>query len=340
MKLDLMSGAQSLRAVQQLARHAQDSGYSGLVITEAGRTAYLSCAAAALASDLDILTGIAVAFPRSPMVTAASAWELAEAADGRFRLGLGTQVRAHIERRYGAPFDPPGPRMRDYLMAVRACFAAFRGDAPLDHHGPFYDLSLLPQMWSPGPISVGDPPIDLAAVNPWMLRLAGELADGVHVHPLNTPAYLRDTVQPALEEGAARSARSLDDFEMIVPAFLAVGDTDAEQHQLRELARMQIAFYGSTPNYAFIFEQIGFDGTTQRLREHAGDLDAMTSVITDDVLDQFVITASWGNVAAAIIDRYAGVATRVVNYFGASAWSDDPQTLTRWGHVARELAHE
>jgi alkanesulfonate monooxygenase SsuD/methylene tetrahydromethanopterin reductase-like flavin-dependent oxidoreductase (luciferase family) len=173
-----------------------------------------------------------------------------------------------------------------------------------------------------------------------MLRLAGELADGVHVHPLNTPAYLRDTVQPALEEGAARSARSLDDFEMIVPAFLAVGDTDAEQHQLRELARMQIAFYGSTPNYAFIFEQIGFDGTTQRLREHAGDLDAMTSVITDDVLDHFVITATWGNVAAAIIDRYAGVATRVVNYFGASAWSDDPQTLTRWGHVARELAHE
>lgn len=340
MKLDLMSGAQSLRAMQQLSRHAQDSGYSGLVITEAGRTAYLSCAAAALASDLDILTGIAVAFPRSPMVTAASAWELAEAADGRFRLGLGTQVRAHIERRYGAPFDPPGPRMRDYLRAVRACFAAFRGDAPLDHHGPFYDLSLLPKMWSAGPISVGDPPIDLAAVNPWMLRLAGELADGVHIHPLNTPAYIRDTVQPALEEGAARSARSLEDFEMIVPAFLAVGDTDAEQHHLREVARMQIAFYGSTPNYAFIFEQIGFDGTTQRLREHAGDLDAMTSVISDDVLDHFVITARWDNVAAAIIDRYAGIATRVVNYFGAPAWSDDPQSLTRWGHVARELAHE
>ena len=156
------------------------------MVTEAGRTAYLSCAAAALAADIDVLTGIAVAFPRSPMVTAATAWELAETSGGRFRLGLGTQVRAHVERRYGAEFDPPGPRIRDYVQAVRACFAAFRGDAPLDHHGPFHELTLLPRMWSPGPIDVSDPPIDLAAVNPWMLRLAGELADGVHVHPLNT----------------------------------------------------------------------------------------------------------------------------------------------------------
>ena len=166
MKLDLMTGGMRLRAAQQLARHAAESGHAGLVITEAGRTAYLSCAAAALAADIELLTGIAVAFPRSPMVTAQIAWELADATDGRFRLGLGTQVRAHIERRYSATFAPPGPRIRDYIGAVRACFDAFRGASPLDYHSDHYDLTLLPPIWSPGPISAPDPPIDLAAVNP------------------------------------------------------------------------------------------------------------------------------------------------------------------------------
>ena len=177
-----MVTGQPLREVQRLARDAEHAGFSGLVVTEAGRTAYLSCAAAALASDLHVSTGIAVAFPRSPMVTAQAAWELAEATGGRFRLGLGTQVRAHMERRYGVDFASPGPRLRDHVMAVRACFAAFDGQ-PLDHDGEFTRLSLLPAMWSPGPIPVGPPPIDVAAVNPWMLRMAGEVADGVRPPP-------------------------------------------------------------------------------------------------------------------------------------------------------------
>ena len=200
MKVDLMTAGMPLRSVQQLARDASEAGFAGLVITEAGRTPYLSAAAAALATDLDILTGIAVAFPRSPMVTAQIAWELAEVSDGRFRLGLGTQVRAHIERRYGVEFDPPGPRMLDYLLAVRACFAAFR-TGELSHHGEYYDLSLLPSMWSPGPISAPDPPIDLAAVNPWMLRFAGAHSDVVQVHPRNTSPYLRPTVMADPAEG-------------------------------------------------------------------------------------------------------------------------------------------
>src|SRR6478735_4737232 len=130
-----MTGGLPLRDVQQLAREAADAGFAGLVVTEAGRTAYLSCAAAALAADIDVLTGVAVAFPRSPMVTAATAWELAEATGGRFRLGLGTQVRAHVERRYSADFDPPGPRMREYVQALRSIFRAFRGEAPLEFEG-------------------------------------------------------------------------------------------------------------------------------------------------------------------------------------------------------------
>lgn len=334
-----MTGGLPLHVVQQLARHAAESGHSGLVITEGGRTAYLSCAAAALAADIDILTGIAVAFPRSPMVTAQTAWELADATGGRFRLGLGTQVRAHIERRYSTLFDPPGPRMRDYVLAVRSCFEAFRSGGTPDHHGPYYDISLLLAMWSPGPIDAPDPPIDIAAVNPWMLRLAGEHADGVHIHPLNTRTYLADTVAPQLAAGAARAGRRLDDFEVIVPAFLVVGDTDEDRARWRELARMQVAFYGSTPNYAFIFEQLEHPGTTAALREHqkAGDIAGMASVITDDILRHFTTEGTWSTIADGIADRYAGHATRVVNYFGAIAWAEDPRYLARWKPIANAV---
>jgi len=335
-----MTGGMPLRKMQQLARDASASGHSGLVVTESGRTAYLSCAAAALAAEIDLLTGVAVAFPRSPMVTAATAWELADASGGRFRLGLGTQVRAHIERRYGVAFDPPGPRLRDYVGAVRAAFAAFRGDQRLDFHSEHYELTLLPAIWSPGPIGVPDPPIDIAAVNPWMLRLAGSIADGVHIHPLNTTAYLDEIARPQLEEGARRAGRDLDGFEVIAPAFVAAGDTEDERAPWREMARTQVGFYGSTPNYAFVFEQLGHPGTTEALRERqkAGDLAGMSEVITDDILRHFLTEGTWSQIADLLAERYAGRATRVVDYFGTIAWRQDPAHLERWGPIVSELA--
>ncbi len=334
-----MTGGLPLRQVDQLARDAAAAGFSGLVVTEAGRTAELSCAAAALAADIDILTGIAVAFPRSPMVTATIAWELADATAGRFRLGLGTQVRAHIERRYGAAFDHPGPRMREYIEALRAIFAAFRGTAPLDVRGGFWNLSLLPAMWSPGTIPYADPPIDVAAVNPWMLQMAGEIADGVHVHPLNTSAYLAETVLPNLAVGAARAGRSVDDLEVIIPAFVAPGSTPDEVHGWREMARMQVAFYGSTPNYSFIFDQLGREGTTARIREHqkAGDLPGMAAQIDDDLLEHFCVSGSWDTVADQLLTRYRPPASRVVFYFAGMAWERDRASLGRWGELARAL---
>ena len=333
-----MTGGLPLRRMQDLARDASAAGFSGLVVTEAGRTAYLSCAAAALAADLDLLTGVAVAFPRSPTVTAAVAWELAEASGGRFRLGLGTQVKAHVERRYGSDFEHPGPRLQEYVEALRAIFAAFRG-APLAHEGEFWNLSLLPAMWSPGSIDVPDPPIDVAAVNPWMLRMAGSVADGVHVHPLNTDPYLRDTVLPEVATGAERAGRTVDDLAIIVPTFAAPGATSDEVQALREMARMQVAFYGSTPNYAFIFEQLGRPGTTASIREKqkAGDLAGMAAVIDDDLLEHFCISGDWATVADGLIARYDGVATRVVSYFAGMAWARDASALGPWGELARTV---
>lgn len=340
MKLDLMVTPGPLRTIQQLARDASAAGFDGLVVTESGRTGYLSCAAAALAADLDLATGIAVAFPRSPMVTAAVAWELAEATSGRFRLGIGTQVRAHVTRRYGAEFDPPGPRLREYVLALKHIFKAFRGEAPLDFEGRWWKLSLLPDQWSPGPIGVPDPPVDVAAVSPWMLRMAGSVGDGVHVHPLNTPTYLAETVLPNLGLGVATSGRHRNDLQVIVPCFTAVGDDDEERTTWRELARMQVAFYGSTPNYAFIFEQIGFEGTTERIRERqkAGDLAGMAAVVTDDILEHFVVTASWGDLADKLVERYDGIADRVVSYFAGLSWAQDRKTFARWSQVTERMA--
>jgi len=327
-RFDLMTGQLPLRRIQDLARDAERAGFSGVVITEAGRTAYLSAAAVALCSDLDVLTGVAVAFPRSPMVTACTAWELAETSGGRFRLGLGTQVRAHVERRYGMAFDRPGSRMRDYVEAVRACFRGFRGEK-LDHHGPYWDLTLLPAQWSPGAIDVADPPIDVAAVNPWMLRMASEVADGVHVHPLNTPTYLRETVLP---NAGTR-------VDLIVPTFAAPGSTPDEVNRWRELARMQVAFYGSTPNYGFIFEQVGKPGTTERIREKqkAGDVAGMAAQIDDELLEHFCISGDWASVADGLVARYAGTATRLVSYFAGMAWAQDPSSLGPWGELARDV---
>lgn len=339
MRFDLMTAGLPVRRLQQLAIDAERAGFSGLVITESGRTAYLGCAAAALATELDVLTGVAVAFPRSPMVTASVAWELAELSGGRFRLGLGTQVRAHIERRYGSAFDHPGPRLREYVEAVRTIFASFRDGTPLLHDGEFWKLSLLPAMWSPGPIDVPNPPIDVAAVNPWMLRMAGAVADGVHVHPLNTPTYLEQTVLPELTAGASQAGRHRADVQVIVPTFAAPGANADEVQRLRELARMQTSFYGSTPNYAFIFEQVGHPGTTERIRERqkAGDIAGMAKCIDDDLLDHFCVSGSWDEVADALVARHSGIADRVVSYFAGMEWARDPASIGPWGELAKAV---
>ncbi|MBX7452198.1 TIGR03617 family F420-dependent LLM class oxidoreductase [Mycolicibacterium sp. 3033] len=336
MQVDAMTVPQPLRDVAELATRTQAAGFSGLLFTETGRTAYLNAAVAAQAAPgLEVSTGVAVAFPRSPFVTAATAWELQEAAGGAFRLGLGTQVRTHVVRRYGAEFEHPGPRLRDYVLAVKACFAAFRSGT-LDHHGEFYDLDFITPQWSPGPIDVPDPKVDVAAVNPWMLRMAGEVADGIHVHPLGEPGYLARHVLPNRARGAQGAGRSADDVAVIVPVLTIVGDTDEQRHRERELVRASLSFYGSTPNYAFIFDEAGFEGTTARLREKqkAGDYAGMVAQISDEHIAAFATESTWDGLAAALTAKYAGVATRLV-FYNALA---DREWFERYGEVAWQLA--
>jgi probable F420-dependent oxidoreductase len=336
MHVDLMTVPRPLPRVGPHAVAARDAGFDGLLFTEGGRTAYLSATAAALAAPgLAISTGVAVAFPRSPMITAQIAWELQEATGGSFRLGLGTQVRTHVVRRYAAAFEHPGPRLRDYVLAVKACFAGFRGE-PLDHHGEFYELTFLTPQWSPGSIGVADPRVDVAAVNPWMLRMAGEVADGVHVHPIGEPGYLRRTALPQIAAGAARAGRDPSDVALIVPVTTIVGDSDAEIATARDRARASLSFYGSTPNYAFIWDEAGFEGTTERIRarQKAGDHAGMAAEITDDHLATFCTESTWDGLATALVATYAPIATRLVMY---SAAFETGETFRRYGEVARQI---
>ena len=331
-----MTVPQPLGQIGDLARRTQSAGFSGLLFTETGRTAYLNAAVASQAAPgLELSTGVAVAFPRSPFVTAAAAWELQEASGGNFRLGLGTQVRTHVVRRYGVDFERPGPRLRDYLLSVKACFAAFRS-GKLDHHGDFYNLDFITPQWSPGPIDAPDPKVDIAAVNPWMLRMAGEVADGVDVHPIGEPGYIARHVMPKVAEGAKKAGRSASDVAIIVPVMTIVGDTDEERDKQRESVRASMAFYGSTPNYAFIWDEAGFEGTTARIRERqkAGDFAGMAAQVSDDHVAAFATESTWDALADKLIDKYAGMATRLVLYNAVG----DPEQFERYGDVARQVS--
>ena len=333
MRVDVMVTATSWAGVAELARTVEAEGFSGLLFTETSQTPWMRLAAAAAAApSLELSTGVAVAFPRSPMVTAAEAWELAAETGGRFRLGLGSQVKAHVERRYSSEFDPPGPRLREYVDAVRACFRAFAGEEPLDFQGTYYRLTLLPAMWAP-PRHGHPMAIDISAVGRWMCRMAGEAADGIHVHPFHSLPYLHDRLLPAVAEGAARAGRDPADVQLTIPVF-AVPDP-----QLLDFVRAQIAFYGSTKNYAFQFDDLGFEGTSAVLNQHlkAGDIAAMAATITDEMLEHFAVVAPWDDLADELVARYRGIATRLVMYTAEPSIRADPTAAGRWGEVARAV---
>ena len=334
-----MTGATTWAGAAELARTIEAANFSGMLFTETSQTPWMSIATAAQAApSLTFTTGIAVAYPRSPMVAAALAWELAENTGGRFRLGLGSQVKAHVERRYGVAFDPPGPRMKDYVQAVQACLRAFNGDQ-LSHDGPYYKLSLLPRDWAPRRHDHGDIKVDISAVGPWMCKMAGEVVDGIHVHPLHSTHYLDNRLLPWVAEGSARTGREASAVDLIVPVFAAPGDTPAERAPLVERARRQVGFYGSTKNYAFQFDDLGYEGISAKLNDalRAGDMATLMSLITDDILDHFAIACPWDEMGTRLVARYRGKATRLVMYLAEESLRNDPASVPKWAKVAETV---
>ena len=229
--------------------------------------------------------------------------------------------------------------MRDYVGAVRACIRAFRREERLAHEGPYYNLSLLPGTWMPPRHDFEDVKIDISAVGPVMCRTAGELCDGLHVHPLHSIPYLRERLLPAVAEGAARTGRSADDVDLIVPIFAIAGDSHEELAPKIARTKAQIAFYGSTPNYAFQFDDLGFEGTGPKLNQlmRKGDIRGMAAVIDDAMLDAFALVGKWDDMADALIARYGDVAERVVLYLALDDIHASPTGLAQWGEVARAV---
>jgi probable F420-dependent oxidoreductase len=301
----------------ELAAALEAAGYDGVWSAETQHDPFLPLAAAAVSTERVTLgTAIATAFTRSPMVTAMTAWDLQRASRGRFVLGLGTQVRAHNVRRFSVPWEAPAPRLRELVEALRHIWGAFQGEHPLRFRGQFYRHDLITPFFDPGPIEWPAPPIWLAAVTPTMYRLAGEIADGVHVHVFHTVRYLREVALPAL--GPRRP-----DLTLASGIFVVIGgDADA--------VRMQIAFYGSTPTYRPVFEVHGWEGLQERLHllMRRGDFAAMTSAIDDDVLAEFAVLAdSWDDAARQIRVRYDGLLDRVGVYAIRSSAQTDAREL-------------
>lgn len=318
-----------LHSVADAARLLEESGYHGLVVEETKDDPYAILTIAAGATErLRLGTAVAMAFPRSPTITALHAWTLQKYSRGRFTLGLGSQVRGHVVRRYGIEWHPPAPWMRDYVRAVRAVWDCWQHGTPLDHHSDHYDLTLMVPLFDAGPIDHPDIPIHLAAVNPVMTSVAGEVADGVRPHPVCTPSYIRDVMMPAVRRGAERSGRSLDDFRVAMKPLVATARTEAELEVKVRDARARIGFYASTPGYAAAFEHLGLDDLAARAKVFSKqqDWEEIPKLIDDEVLHAYVTIGLHDEIADRLLARYGDVVSDI-EFSIAVRDDDDRQAL-------------
>jgi probable F420-dependent oxidoreductase len=301
----------NLRAAQAAAIAAEAAGFDGVVALENAHGPVPPLSVAAIATDrVQLGTAVAIAFPRSPTITAHFAWDLHKASGGRFYLGLGSQVKGHNERRYGIPWTPPAPRMRDYIGAVRAVWQAWETKEPLNYHSEHYTLTLTTPNFSPKPTGLARIPVAMSAVGPAMLRLAGRVADGVRLHPFSTWRYLEEESLARIGEGLERAGRERSEIEVISGAFLATGADDEAVAKMREYVRFRIAFYCSTRAYWNVLHLHGMEDLGLKLRPYPaeGRWDEMAALIPDDVLELFAIVGRHDELAGKIAAKYQGLA--------------------------------
>jgi probable F420-dependent oxidoreductase len=306
-----------LEAAREAAKNFEAIGYDGLYTVETTNDPFLDLAFPALETTKPMLgNNLAIAFARSPYVTAVLAWQLQQASKGRFHLGLGTQVKGHIERRFGMPWESPGPKFREYVVALKELWSAWGERRPAQHRGKFYNHTVTNPFFTPGPISYDAPKVYIAAINEYNAESVGLVADGILIHPLHSPKYLDEEIFPNIEKGLAKSGRTRDDITVVVPVFLAVGDNDEQEQTAAGFVKQQAAFYGSTRTYAKIFNTHGWNDTPPKLHEKmaAGDFAGMANEITDEMVATFAVTGKPDDVAAEVQRRYGGRADRVYFY--------------------------
>ena len=309
---------------------AEQAGLDGIVALENQHNPYLPLAAAALATQkIQLGTAVAMAFPRSPTITAMAAWDIHAASNGRFYLGLGAQVKAHNERRYGVPWTPPEPRMRDYIGATRAVWEAWETESPLNFLSDNYSLTLMTPNFSPQPCGLPMPPIAIAAVGPAMLRLAGERCDGVRLHPFSTKRYLAEVSNAELASGLQRGGRPRENFEIVAGGFIATGPNEEAVAKMREYVRFRIAFYCSTRAYWDVLRLHDLEPLGEKLNPYprAGRWDEMAALIPDELIDLFAVVGTYDTIAEQLEERYAGLADTI--YLPVPAEDVEPDKLAR-----------
>lgn len=308
-----VEGDAALRTCE-IARLAEGLGLRAIWTGENKHDHFLPLAVAAEATTtLELGTAVAIAFSRSPMVIARTAWDLQRRSRGRFMLGLGTQVKAHIVRRFGRTWDRPAARLRDYALALRAIWATFQQNEPLRYEGEFYRLSLMVPTFNPGPIADPVIPIWVSGIGQAMARSAGGYADGFRVHPFHGRLYLDEVLRPELAAGARAEQRDAAAVAMSSSVFLISSDDPAERDAHRAAARERVAFYGSTPSYRAVLEVHGWEGVGDRLGELARERRwaDMPALVTDSMLEAFAVEAAPHEIAAALDERYSGALDRV-----------------------------
>ena len=321
----------NIKGIPEEAHWAENIGYDGLCTEETGHDPLLPLVlAATTTSRVTLEPRVAIAFPRSPMVFAYAAMDLQNLSEGRFRLGLGTQVKGHIERRFSTEWTPPGPRLREYVQSLHAIWDAWQDGTRLSYHGEHYNFSLMTPFFSPGPSEQPRPPVFVSAVNAYNCRVAGEVCDGVSLHPLMSPEFLRQRILPPIADGASRTGRDVKDISLTGSGFIITGPNRQVIDERKYAVRRQIAFYSSTRTYFTVLETHGFEDVGVRLHEMSlkGQWDEMTNLITDDILEKFAVIAEYGDVAAAVKERYDGILNEIV--FGMDVHgADDEQILRR-----------
>lgn len=315
---------------------AERIGYNFISTNETNHNPFL---AATLASEhsttMNVRTSIALAFARSPMDTAYMAWDLQELSGGRFHLGLGSQVRGHIVRRFNMPWGRPAARMRDYILALRAIWDSWQNRGKLDFQGEFFNFNLMPPFFDPGPIENPGIKIYLAAVNERMQQVAGEVCDGVLLHSFNTPKHTQEVVLPNLEKGAAKAGKSLTDLDIHGGGFIVTGANDEKLEASMRETKDRISFYASTRSYAPVMNTHGWNDTAQKLYRMSvdGQWGEMSQEITDDMLDAFAVVGSYDKIVDNIKARYGTFAGSI----SFSIPTNSPEDEERLKDMVRSL---
>lgn len=343
MKFDSLLLVPQMAQIPEVVKEAEAVGFDGFFTAETNSDPFLSLTLAAEHSkNIQLGTAIAVTFPRSPAILAMLAWNLAAFSNGRFLLGLGTQVRAHNERRLGAKWEKPVRKMRETIEAMHAIWDNWQDGTPLNYEGEFFKLNLMTPFFAPPPLKTGKPPVYIAAVNELMLRLVGKRCDGGFVHSFHTVKYLQEYARPSVEKGLMQTERQWSDVNLASVIFAVPTDGSKPASFYEQFVKQQISFYMSTPAYRIVVELHGWEETAYTLSKMArkGAWDEMPNLITDEMLSEMAISGSWSELPRIAVERYDGLLDRIGYYipFDPAEKDEWAQTLTSFREVVGSSA--